>query len=124
MPAVLVAQLDADLIAQAQRVDRGIQEVAIGAGVEQRTQRHIPGNAREAVEVGDRHARVLLMCTAAASIGDMLDGRLATRTVTALTFGNPRTPSAIRVARVSINFTDSPSIASFPIPRTFLSSVA
>src|SRR5712692_8360846 len=120
MPALLVPHVNADLVAEAKGLDGGVKEVPIGAGVEERAERHVSGDPREAIEIGDGHARVLLMCTAAASIGDMLAGRLATRTVTALTFGKASTPSAIRVARVSISFTDSPSIASLAMARTCL----
>src|SRR5260370_467584 len=120
VPALLVPHLDADLVAKAKRLDGGVKEVAIGAGVDQRTKRHVPGDAREAIEIRDGHARVLLMWTAAASMGDMLAGRLATRTVTALTFGKASTPWAIRVARVSISFTDSPSMVCLAIARICL----
>src|SRR5260370_14331548 len=120
VPALLVPDVDADLVSEAKGLDGGVKQVAIGAGVEQRAERHVAGDSREAVEISDGHARVLLMCTAAASIGDMLAGRLATRTVTALAFGNASTPAAIRVASVSINFTGSPSIVSLAIARTCL----
>src|SRR5260370_8042942 len=96
MTTLLVAYLDGDLIAQAQRLDRGVEDRPIGAGIDQGSQRHVAGNAGEAVEVSDRHARVLLMCTAADVIGTMLAGRLATRTLTPLNPARVRPPSPIR----------------------------
>src|SRR5260370_24792947 len=116
MTTLLVAYLDGDLIAQAQRVDRGVEDRPIGAGIDQGSQRHVAGNAGEAVEVSDRHARVLLMCTAADVIGTMLAGRLATRTLTAVTPGRGRTRSAIRARSVSSSLTDSPSLVCLAIP--------
>src|SRR5467141_3342443 len=115
-----VPPLDGHLIAKAQSLDGGVEDGAISPGVEQRPKRHVTGNAREAIEVGDRHARVLLMCTSAALIGIMLAGRLATRTDTAATLGRARTRSAILAASVSSSLTESPSIVSLAIARAAL----
>src|SRR2546430_17285662 len=109
---------DLHLVSEAARLDRRVQNGAVRAAVDQRTERHIARDAGKAVEVGDRHSRVLLMRTAAASMGCMLAGRLATRTETDSTRGRAITFSAIAAARESRSLRDSPSISSRAAART------
>src|SRR5256712_174639 len=108
----LVADVDLPLVSETQRFDRRIENGTFPAGVDQRPQRHVARDAGKAVEVSNGHARVLLMRTAAASMGCMLAGRLATRTETDSTRGSASTFSAIAEARDSSSLRDSPSITS------------
>src|SRR5665213_1077445 len=101
--------LDSDLVAKPHRLDRGVDDSGIAAGIDERPQRHVAGDSRKAIEICDGHARVLVIFTAAASIGRMLCGRFAIRTDTPTTLSSSSTRSAIRWARVSMSFADSPS---------------
>ena len=85
VPAGLVPDVDPDLVTQTQCFHGGVEHGAVGTTVDERAQRHVAGDAGETVEIRERHARVLLICTAAASMGCMLGGRLTTRTETAAT---------------------------------------
>src|SRR5947207_708053 len=123
--AALPPDVDGDLVAEAERLDHGVELRPLRATVDQRPQRHVAGDAGEAVEVGNFglgptvgralfHARVLYMRTAAASIGCMLAGRFAIRTRTVFTRGISRLRSAIAPASDSSSFFGSPSITSRP----------
>src|SRR5206468_9908719 len=118
--ALLTTHFDVDLVAQPERLDCRVEHRALGAGVDQGAQRHVAGDAGKAVEVRDGHARVLLMWTAAASMGCMLGGRLATRTVTPSTRGSSRTRRAISPASDSSSRTGGPSITSLTALRTLV----
>src|SRR2546427_2583682 len=116
--ATLVPDVDLHLFAQAQRFDGRVEHGSVSPGVDQRPERHVARDAGEAVEVGDRHSRVLLMRTAAASMGCMLAGLLAPRTETDSTRGRASTFWAIAAARDSSSLRDSPSIPSRAAART------
>src|SRR5207253_9200938 len=118
MTALLAAHLDCHLITKAQRSDRGIEHIAVGAAIHEGTQHHVTGDAGEAVEVGDLHRRALRISTAAASIGRMPGGRFATRTVTAATPRTSRVRRAIRSASTSMRCAGSPATTSLAIERT------
>src|SRR6266550_299944 len=118
MTARLAAHGDRDLVAQAHRFDSCVEDGAVGARVDEGAQGHVPRDARETIEVRDRHCRVLLIFTDAAAIGRMLSGLLAIRTDTATTLSTSSTRSAILWASASISFADSPSMTSFAIAYT------
>src|ERR1700737_81985 len=120
VPARFVPHFDGHLVAELQGLDGCVEQRSLGTTVDEGAQRHVARDPGEAVEVGDCHARVLLMCTAAASIGCMLAGRLATLTATAITCGTSRTRSAILAASVSRRLTDSPSTTSLAMARSFV----
>src|SRR5436189_2437484 len=118
--AGLVANVDAHLVAEPQRLDSRVEDGALGPRVEERAERHVSRDAGEAIEVRDCHARVLLMCAAAASMGSMLGGCLATRTETPSTRGSCTTRSTIARASDSRSCIDGPSITSLAAARTFV----
>src|SRR5207253_9209553 len=121
VPARLVPHLDGHLVTQPERLDHRVQQRSVGAAVDQRAERHVAGDAGETVEIRDRHARVLLMRTAAASMGCMLAGRLATRTETASTRGRLRTRSANAAATPASKVMVVPSSTSLAAARAYVS---
>src|SRR4029077_5423470 len=116
--AMLATDVDVDLVAEAQRLDGGVQHCPISAGVDQGAEHHVARDAREAVEIDDAHRRARLRTTEAPSIGRMLGGRLVPLTATAATRCISSALRAMRPARVSTRCADSPSITSLAISRT------
>src|SRR5205807_3776289 len=109
---LLAARGDADLLVEAEGLDGGLQEGAVGSDVEEGAQRHVARDSRRAVEVGDSAHLLRVTSAPKAWNSPSTGGRFRTRTVARSTWSNASIRVAIRSATDSRRVRGSPSTTS------------